>query len=670
MILIKKLQYYKAKSDNTSIFQHNKDLHAILLQLNYIHNISTLQSTSILNSINAHDIGKTTNSFQNNITSTKRLIRHEVLSASYSNLSDIERLCVLLHHRDLEHLKRFIDNTHLDNELKQLRENLNIDTIDISSYLKQICRFNRKNRKTLSDIDTILHLGYLKLCDHTASANIKNIDMGLNTKQTFNFSSYRTTQQQVLDLREPQDIIIQAPTGSGKTETSLLWSDSVQNESKSKRIFYILPYIASINALYKRLKNEDMSIGVLHSKVRSLLSKEEDIQNEDEELDFFKKNIKQTTICTMFQLAKVMFQCKNFEMTLAQLKDSIIIVDEIHCFDIEQLTLLMETLKYLKEHLNVNICIMSASIPDSLLYQIQDVLGINKLIKATKEDYLIRHRVEYVNNTMDSQLNNIENDLINNKQVLVCVNNVDYSQELYQHFTYRFPNKKIKLIHGRFNAKDRVKNEEGIGKNDLLIGTQAIEVSLDIDYDVLYTEIAPFDSLLQRFGRVNRKGEKGISNVFIFKQRGYSVYESDIINDTKNVLLDIMKKEKGVIYEDKINKYLNAVYPEFNYEDYEDYKLRFDNIKDNLCIGYYNKNSTEEMIGASKSINVLPVSLVSEYREYKDNKRYIQANELTLNAPIYWGNFYYDDALDINISNFKYGDKIGLVKEVDVLIES
>ncbi|WP_417281332.1 hypothetical protein, partial [Clostridioides difficile] len=50
----------------------------------------------------------------------------------------------------------------------------------------------------------------------------------------------------------------------------------------------------------------------------------------------------------------------------------------------------------------------------------------------------------------------------------------------------------------------------------LLIGTQSIEVSLDISYDVPHTELAPLDSLLHRFGRVNRRGDNAeLSNTYI-----------------------------------------------------------------------------------------------------------------------------------------------------------
>ena len=168
-------------------------------------------------------------------------------------------------------------------------------------------------------------------------------------------TKYNSIQTKVLNSLSHNDIIIKAPTGIGKTETSLFWSDTVQNINNSKRIFYILPYTASINALYKRFKKQNISVGVLHSKVQSLLNKDKDIINKSEELDLFKKNIKQITICTIFQLFKHMFGGKNFELGLAQLKDSIIIVDEIHCFDIREFTFLINTLKWLKEKLNISI---------------------------------------------------------------------------------------------------------------------------------------------------------------------------------------------------------------------------------------------------------------------------------------------------------------------------
>lgn len=610
---------------------------------------------------NIHDIGKVTDDFQSNIETTHRKIRHEIVSASYEGLTENERLSILLHHKPLDKLVQYIDNVYYNDFLLEINNKLNVKTINIMDYLKNITRFNRKNKRILGQKDLILELGYLKLCDRIASAGIKHIDIGFNAKDTYNFTSYKSIQEKVLNLKETVDLIINAPTGIGKTETSLFWSDIVQNKYKSKRIFYILPYTASINALYKRFKEKNISVGVLHSKIKSLLSKEDDIYDIEEEIQLYKKGIKQITICTIFQLIKAMFSCKNFEMILAQLKDSIIIVDEIHCFDIKTFSLLIETLKFLQLNYNIHICIMSASIPDCMLNKIKKELHITNIITADKQDYLLRHHINLANNTIFDNLNNIKKQIQNNKKVLICVNRVDTCQEVYQYLHKQYPNKKIKLIHGKINARDRTLIEQAIDNYNVLIGTQAIEVSLDIDYDVMYTEIAPLDSLIQRFGRVNRKGEKGISEIYILNQCRNSIYDDSIIYNTYKVLQEIIHIDKGLILEHKINTYLNKVYTSFDDNTYNIITLNFNKIINNISVGYYNENVMDNLID-NDTVNVLPITLLEEYNTYIKNKEYIKANELFVQS-YNDKNTYCNEELHIFISNYIYDDR-GLTKEV------
>ena len=664
-----KLKKYKAKSDGTSVYQHNMGLLNTLKQLKTIHDIAEEQYKSLQKSIVYHDVGKVTDEFQNNIENTHRKMRHEVLSASVKNLTEIERLSILLHHKTIDKLLQYIDNVYYEEQLKEVADKLSIKVEDIMNYLKKIGRTNRRNHNLLSNKELILQLGYLKLCDHTASAEIKEIDKGLYSKAIYNFEKYKSIQKKVLDLDDKKDIIVQAPTGIGKTETSLLWSDLVQNEDKSKRIFYILPYTASINALYKRLKKDGVSVGVLHGKVHSLLNKEDDIKDKREELQLFRKNIKQITICTIFQLIKAIFSCKNFEMILAQLKNSVIIIDEIHCFDIRQFTLLIEMLKFLKEEYDVSICIMSASIPECMLNRIKDELNIHTVINADKEDFLIRHHIDRVNKTIFDDLENIESQINNDKQILICVNNVNTSQEIYTYLKNKYPKKKIRLIHGRFNAKDRSDIEKDLNGCDVLIGTQAIEVSLDIDYDVMFTEIAPLDSLLQRFGRVNRKGRKDIAEIYIYNQYNkFSIYDKTLINLTDDAIYKIIANDNGIVYEDKINTYLNKVYIEFPDEEYDTYKNQFNELINNIRVGYYNKNATELMIGDSNSVRTLPISLLYEYTKLVGKHKYIEANELFVNTYLNkykeGQEWHHDKDLDIFVSDCIYDDR-GLTKEID-----
>ena len=99
----------------------------------------------------------------------------------------------------------------------------------------------------------------------------------------------------------------------------------------------------------------------------------------------------------------------------------------------------------------------------------------------------------------------------------MIVNTVRKSQELAAACVERFGEEKVELLHSAFVATERYRKEkellDTIGKNGnrpkfkIIIGTQVIEQSLDIDFDVLITELAPMDFLLQRMGRLHRHSD-------------------------------------------------------------------------------------------------------------------------------------------------------------------
>lgn len=623
------LQKYNAKPNGESIYTHNNNLINILNQIDDIYNINSETYEHLVNVCKIHDIGKAHEEFQNNITSTKRKVRHEMLSASYSDLTNNERIAILLHHKDIETINynKLKAERYYSKFRSDLENTLKINTIDIFSLITEL------KRSMLCDVlkekNLIMLKGYLQLCDHLASAGVKKIDIGLDTYESLGLKKnqiYNSIQVKVNQLMNICDIIIQAPTGLGKTKTAMYWADKIQNKNKSRRIYYILPYTASINAKYKEFKDAGISTAMMHGKAQYFLNKEiKDSENFKSIYQLFKKSVKQVTVCTIYQLFKSIFSCKNFEMLLCQMKNSIFIVDEIHCFDIKQLALILSTLKYLKDNWNINICIMSASIPKCLIEVIQEELGIDKVIKADNEDFKIRHKIHYINDMLESNLGMIKRDLDNGKRVLVCVNSVELSQRLFEKFKEY---ESIKLIHGKFNTRDREIIEKNLDKQKLLIGTQAIEVSLDIDYDVLYTEMAPIDSLLQRFGRIYRTGRKDeegnwkTGDIYIFKSTD-NIYKQDIIEKTRMVLLDIIENNDGVINESEVGNYLDKVYSEIDTSEYLDKKRQILSIIDELRVGIYNKSSNMiEDCGES----VLPISLLDEYKVYIESRNYLSAN--------------------------------------------
>lgn len=645
------LDKYKAKLDGISIEQHTDEVLAIKEQIATIYNLNEKMRNSLHKSIKSHDVGKVVDSFQNNIEGKHRTVRHEVLSASIKGLLDEERLAIITHHKEIQKLIENIENEYYEDELKEMSQKLNIEVEDIRGFIKKI---SRSSNKLVKDLNAILLKGYLQYCDHVASSGIKHIEKGFDAVDKFRFNKLNSIQKEVLNLNKQENVMIIGPTGVGKTATSLYWSNLMQNNENSKRIYYLLPYTASINALYKDMISKDISTSMMHSRVEYFLDKM-DVENTKEMQNMFRKSVKQLNISTIYQIIKAVFSCKRFEMLLAQLKDSIFIIDEIHCFDIEQLGLLLTTLKFLKDKLNVSICIMSASIPTNLQELICKELDIKKIIKASKEDYLIRHRLYRINKNILDDLDKIKNDLDNNKQVIVCVNSVNLAQELYLKLKDYGP----KLIHSRFNVRDREKAEQNIKDSRLLIGTQAIEVSLDISYDVMYTEIAPFDSLQQRFGRVNRRGEKGVSDIFIYDVSN-KIYNEKLIERTDFVIKEIIEKDNRIVLENKTQEYLDKVYIDIDIESYNKTCKKIDDVIKTLRVATFNKSATDDLC-SSNTISVLPRVLLDEYLKLMEDKKYLEANSLFVNIGAYMIK-YVTRINDIYVVDFVY-DERGLVYE-------
>jgi len=522
--------------------------------------------------------------------------------------------------------------------------------------------------------------GFVNACDHLASGSKYEILKAIpNMRSIYHFPELRKIQEEALNTYG--SAFLTSPTGSGKTEASLFWSDNNQNSSKSKRVFYLLPYTASINAMYKRLQrdfgNKDL-IGVLHGKASYFLYKA--LSNDTDDYDITKNKIRELKglskkiyrpykILTPFQILKAFFGFKGFEMQLSEMTNGLLILDEIHAYDAHTTSLILETLKILKNNYNADMLIMSATLPTFIKNLFKDNLGISTEINMNKEELekFTRHEVNVIQGDIINNLDTITRDLNEGKRVLVVCNTVLRAQKVFEELSEDIENSA--LLHSKFMLRDREEIEKSLDKLDLLVGTQAIEVSLDIDYDVLYSEPAPIDALIQRFGRVNRRGwEKDrIAPVNIFSEGSENdkyIYNTEIVRKTIHNLENVDILKENIIQKLVDNIYSNG-YVGKDKEDFERVQKHFESFNKQI-VPFINDNESEmEFYSLFQSYEVVPFKYKLDYLDEIEEGRYFEAMSYFLSISIGQfkkleknGNVELDN--DTYFVNAFYDKKVGL----------
>jgi len=509
----------------------------------------------------------------------------------------------------------------------------------------------------------LLLWGTTKICDHYGSAHIETINNFSNNDFTFLVNLREELNNKGQDFYFHQktcfdkigNCILIAPTGSGKTEAAIGWLQRQLSESKG-RAFYILPYTASINAMHQRLIKDfskadgiegDNLIGIQHGKltqyIASLYDEIDDsnlsIKSKNDQIkslrDLYKKMIHPLKIVTPFQILKYCYGVKGFEMGFAELVGAKLIFDEIHAYDEITFAQIVTSLGYLIKHLNCTVMVMTATLPSFMLRELQEILEVQNPIKANSQllNSFDRHRVELKEGTIFDNIETIIKIYNQNKRIIVVCNTVQNAQHIYELLKdgISVSADEITLLHSRFNYVDRHQKEKQAldEHNKILIGTQAIEVSLDIDYDVMFTEPAPLDALLQRFGRVNRKRKKGISPIFLCQMGGendHYIYPIKIVEKTLR-LLDRL----DVIHEEQLQNYLDFVYPDWEEEQfnkYHDTRIGFEQAIKSLQPYARHKENEEEFYEKFDGIQVLPVQFLGDYRKFIEDFNFINAERL------------------------------------------
>ncbi|AEK72015.1 CRISPR-associated helicase Cas3 domain-containing protein [Thermococcus sp. 4557] len=302
------------------------------------------------------------------------------------------------------------------------------------------------------------------------------------------------------------------PTGDGKTETSLL-----ATPDGASRVVYSLPTITTTEAMRKRFESmfgKD-TVSFSHSMLFLSLYRKGAL---DERL-IHRYAMRPIFVSTIDQVLLAFLNYPRFPVREFALRGAHWIIDEIHAYSPFTLSLILDAIEYAIKYLKAHVTVMSATLPSHVIAELEG-RGLQPLIplKSVEERYRSRKRVDV--KVRDEPLMNAVDEIAGEGgKVLVVANTVTRARHLYEEL--RRKRKDVYLFHSRFINKDKENKMELVGKIDrgILVATQVVEVSLDIDYDVMYTETAPLDSLIQRFGRVNRRGQKK-GRVYIFQPEG------------------------------------------------------------------------------------------------------------------------------------------------------
>lgn len=667
----------KTEEKQKTLKEHHKDIVtcAEMFFLEYGEYFTEKEKKLVVEACRIHDLGKVNLVFQAmlcpklaekfhiDVRKTQQ-IPHGFLSAVTISLDEFDDLSELFSDKDFG---PFITAVYYHHDREDHYNSSAIRKYAEKYYMKQIEEYlNRKIRKlNCSNLDDLLFRnnvytgkyipdsnawkeyllikGLLNKFDYTVSAGYENAESAIdlhekklvkNIEKFLNGKELRPAQK-FMKMNRDKNLIVIAPTGSGKTEASLLW----MNGEKS---FYTLPLKVSSNAIYLRIKEnyEYKDVALLHSDAMAVYLREYN-GNEDigEKYERSKMLSQPLTVCTVDQLFRFVYRALGTEIFAATLKYSKLVLDEIQAYEPRVIATIIYGLKMIQE-MGGKFAIITATFPPVLKYFMEQyglVEGKQYIFKDfTGKEYQVekypRHKVEIRHSEMNLDEIRLRGK---NRKVLVICNTVSKAQKLYK----KLEGENVWLLHSKYIRRDRAFLERKImgfsesGESGIWITTQIVEASLDIDFDILYTEMCTADSLLQRMGRCNRKGRycPNEANIVVFDNRNgvsegkrRSVYEDKLYDRS----LELLSKYEHILFsEDKKTAYMNEVYSVDGVKE----TIYFENIQKDLKL-FSEIHPTEYSADEAEVRDIRSVTIVPE-NVYVENQNLFEYGVEFLKKP-------------------------------------
>jgi CRISPR-associated endonuclease/helicase Cas3 len=334
--------------------------------------------------------------------------------------------------------------------------------------------------------------------------------------------------------------IVESDTGSGKTEFALAYASMLIEQNLADGIVFGLPTQATANGLFERIGEAadklfpDSTVTLAHSKSKFLMPDANGFLHQSSKRAF----LGSLSVATVDQILMGVLGIKHQFIRSFGTKKSVLILDEIHSFDAYMYALIERVLQGQHQAYS-SVILLSATLPLSLKNKLVkpysgkvksdayplithvDINGVTQEFAVSQPTAKKKIQLEsWLSNellpTIEQQQRLIKH-AVSGAVIGVICNTVHDAQNLYQQLKSQINTKEcsieIDLFHARFTFSDRDRIEKQIlatygkhasRKGRILVATQVVEQSLDLDFDLLVSQIAPIEFLMQRMGRLWR----------------------------------------------------------------------------------------------------------------------------------------------------------------------
>ncbi len=380
---------------------------------------------------------------------------------------------------------------------------------------------------------------------------IPHVKQGLSFRDLFDFEPYGLQRAAQEFIRRPGLYIIEAPMGMGKTEAALAVAYQLLSDGLATGIYFALPTQATSNRIHSRLDAfvrrvcpDALSTRLIHSSswlIEDLVqprpgATSRGVDDARQGRDWFASTKRALLapfgVGTVDQALLSIVAAKHFFVRRFALAGKVVIVDEVHSYDVYTGTLVGKLCEELGR-LGCTVILLSATLTRARRHAILPELGENQAlgtdpyplisgVPASGEVLPSRSAEGPVPKTVsisfrseDEALRHVESPAKTGACCLWICNTVDRAQAVRRRLrSLGEHGVAVGLLHARFPFFRRQVLEEewmkALGKDGarssgcVLVSTQIVEQSVDLDADLMISELAPTDMLLQRMGRLWR----------------------------------------------------------------------------------------------------------------------------------------------------------------------